>query len=194
VDSLKTRHTKPQLARTGGAYTRTAQALHWLMALIWLASWGIGMVAAHVPALNPQHGLTALHKAVATSLLFLIVIRVAWRLTHPAPAMPASMSMPMQRAAHLGHFVLYAVALIALPLSGWYWSSVSGRAVQFLGLLPLPPLAAPDAARQDLAGSVHVLTAWCCGALVAGHVLAALKHRFIDKDSVMAAMMPGSKG
>ncbi|WP_420994660.1 cytochrome b [Cupriavidus sp. 30B13] len=175
-------------------YTRTAQALHWLMALIWLASWGAGMVAAHVPALNPHHGLTAVHKAVASTLLALVVIRVAWRLAHPAPALPPSMSVFMQRAAHLGHLVLYALALIALPLSGWYWSSVAGRAVQLAGLFTLPPLAAPDEAMRDLAANVHVLTAWFCGALVGGHIVVALKHRFIDRDSVMASMLPGPRG
>lgn len=76
------------MARPGN-YTATAKWLHWGMALIWIAAWFIGILATRWrDELNPGHGLTILHKAIASTLLFLIVIRVAWRLTHPTPRCP----------------------------------------------------------------------------------------------------------
>nr|WP_315415733.1 cytochrome b/b6 domain-containing protein [uncultured Pseudomonas sp.] len=141
--------------------------------------------------LNPQHQLTFVHKAMASVLLLLIVLRIGWRLTHAAPAMPATMSPLMQRGAFVGHLLLYGVALVGLPMSGWYWSSVADKPILLAGLLLLPPLVEPDQSLYDLAKAIHTYTAWLCGVLVGGHALVALKHHFIDKDNVLAGMLPG---
>lgn len=173
------------------SYTTTAKWLHWGVALIWILSWVIGFVGVHWrDALNADHGLTILHKSMASSLLLLVVVRIAWRLTHPAPPMPSSMSPLMQKGAVLGHLLLYLLALVALPLSGWYWSSVAGKPILLLGLWQLPPLVAADEGLYDLAKLVHTWSAWFCGALVGGHLLMALKHHFIDRDDILLGMLP----
>lgn len=161
------------------------------MAIIWIASWCIGFLATHWrDELNPEHDLTFWHKALGSSLLFLILLRLAWRLTHPAPVLPPSMSPLMQRGAVTGHVMLYAVALIALPLSGWFWSSVADKPIMVLGLFQLPALVGPAPDLYDLAKSIHTYTSWFCGLLVVGHVLIALKHHFVDKDNVLNDMLP----
>lgn len=170
-------------------YTTTAKYLHWGMAAIWIVSWCIGMTAVYLrEELNPEHGLTILHKAIASTILFLVVLRVLWRLTHPAPHLPSSMSPAMRKAAHYGHIALYVVALVLLPLSGWFWSSVADKPIMVLYLFELPPLTAPDPSLYDLAGWMHAITGWFCGALVAGHILVAIKHRFVDRDGILERM------
>jgi len=185
----------PVVARPrSDSYTSTAKWFHWGMAAIWIASWCVGILATHWrDEFNADHGLTILHKAMASTLLFLIVLRVAWRLVHPAPDLPGSMSPLMQRGAVVGHVLLYAVALIALPLSGWYWSSVADKPILVLGLWQLPSLVAPDAGLYDLAKAIHTYTSWFCGALVGGHLLIALKHHLVDKDGVLTGMLPARK-
>jgi cytochrome b561 len=161
------------------------------MAAIWIFSWCAGMIAVHLrEELNPHHAITAVHKASAATILFLVVVRIAWRLAHPAPPLPTSMSPLIQRVAHAGHLALYAVALVALPVSGWMWSSVADKPIFVLGLFFLPPLVAPHPEFYDLAKWVHTLTAWTTGALVGGHIIVALKHHFIDRDGVMQTMLP----
>ncbi|CAM2823969.1 cytochrome b561 [Pseudomonas gessardii] len=174
------------------SYTATAKWLHWGMALIWIAAWLVGLVAVHWrDEFNPQHQLTFLHKAMASTLIFLIVLRIAWRLTHAAPAMPDTMTPLVKRAAFIGHLLLYIVALVGLPISGWYWSSVADKPILVAGLFLLPPLVEPDKSLYDLAKAIHTYSAWLCGALVGGHMVVALKHHFIDKDKVLAGMLPG---
>lgn len=176
------------------SYTATAKALHWLMAAIWITAWILGFCAVYLrETLNPHHGLTLTHKALASTLLFLIVLRVAWRLTHPAPALPDTMSPAMKRVAGLGHLALYALALLALPVSGWLWSSVAGKPILVLGLFTLPPLTAPAKEWYDQAKLLHVTLAWGMGAMVLGHVLVALKHHFIDRDGILRGMLPRSR-
>ena len=171
-------------------YDPFAKLLHWAVASLWIAVWVIGILAVYWrDALNPDHGLSIAHKAMASAMLALIAIRVVWRMTHPAP--PAiTQSRFMQRAAHAGHLAIYALALIALPLSGWVWSSVADKPIMVVWLVKLPPIVAPAPAYYDLAKLVHVSIAWTAGILIAGHVLMALKHHVIDRDDTLRGMLP----
>ncbi|MFK0344240.1 cytochrome b [Pseudomonas asiatica] len=175
----------------GTSYTPVAKGFHWVSGLIWIAAWWVGLVAVHWrDELNQEHSLTFLHKALASILIFLVMLRVAWRLTHTAPRLPNTMSPAMQYLALVGHVLLYVVALIALPLSGWYWSSVADKTIMVAGVFKLPSLVQPDESCYGVAKMVHTYIAWLCGLLIFGHIGAALKHHFLDKDSVLKDMLP----
>lgn len=172
-------------------YTPVAQLLHWSMATIWLVAWTLGFLAVHWrDFLNPEFGLTFLHKSLASSLLLLVVVRVAWRLAHPPPALPATVGPLARKLARYGHLTIYGLALIGLPISGWLWSSVAGKAVLVFGVLPLPAPLAENPQLYPLMKDVHQYLAWLCGALIAGHAAMALKHHFIDRDGVLRSMLP----
>lgn len=176
------------------AYNPISKLQHWLMALIWISAWVIGFIGVHFrDELNTHHQLTFLHKAIASTVIFLTALRIVWRLIHPTPALPDTMSPLMQRAAHLGHYALYAVALIALPLSGWMWSSVADKPIMMLGFIHLPMLVAPAPEYYDTAKLIHQCLAWSFGVVVLGHIGAALKHHFVDQDGVLQSMLPGQK-
>ena len=55
---------------------------------------------------------------------------------------------------------------------------------------PLPDLLAKDKALGDLLQTVHLTLNFVLIAVLLGHVGAALKHHFIDKDDVMTRMLP----
>lgn len=175
-------------------YSAPAKWLHWLMAAIWIFAWLVGVAAVYLRDwVNEDHSLTILHKAFASTLVLLIVLRLIWRFIKQPPALPSSMSPFMQKGAKLGHILLYAVALFGLPLSGWYWSSVADHPVAVLYLFELPPIAPANEALYDMAKYVHRGFAWFSAALVGGHALVALKHHFIDKDGVLLSMLPRRK-
>lgn len=173
------------------SYNKPARVLHWLTAAIWLAVWSAGMLAVYARDwINPEHGLTIAHKALAITLVVLVPLRIVWRLLHGSPGLPDSISPAMQQAAKLGHLAIYVVALVALPLSGWLWSSVADKPVMFLWLFQMPPLVAPAPDLYDAAKWLHVGLAWFCGAMIAGHILMALKHKWLDHDGVFESMWP----
>lgn len=182
---------KPKSEAKTVHYTFIAKGLHWLMAGIWIVAWCVAVLAVYWrDELNPEHGLTVLHKALASSLLFLVVGRLVWRFINKPPALPDSMSPTMQKGAKLGHALLYLMALIGLPISGWYWSSVAGHPIVVLYLFELPPLVGANEDLYEIAKNIHFVLAWFSGALVGGHALVALKHHFIDKDTVLLSMLP----
>ena len=79
--------------------------------------------------------------------------------------------------------------LLVQPITGWLYSNASGRPIVYLGLIPLPNLVAKD---KVLAGDLKEFheTGAVVLAIAAGlHLLAALKHHFIDHDDTLRRML-----
>lgn len=169
-------------------YSPALRALHWLMALVVVAAWVLGMRSGAFE--GPARGAAiGLHIAVASSILVLLPLRVLLRLTGTVPELPVAMSTATRLAAHAAHVGLY-VLLLALPLSGWLTVNSAGRPVSLMGVVPLPMLMSKDQALHERIETLHVACAWMLAALVVLHGLAALKHHFVDRDDVLARMVP----
>ena len=172
-------------------YTRTAITLHWLVALLILATLPLGLAMTEL-ALSPlKLKLYAWHKWIGVTVFGLAVLRLAWRLAYPAPP-PAHMPAWQRRAAAVLHGLLYVLILV-VPLSGWLMSSAKGFQTVYLGLLPIPDLLAKDEALGEVLQGVHAWLNYTLVALLVLHVAAALKHHLIDRDDVLARMLPGLK-
>jgi cytochrome b561 len=168
-------------------YTRTAVALHWLIAGLILAAVFMGWTMTEM-AVSPARLKTYnYHKWVGVTILALAVVRLVWRV---APRAPPMEKMPrwQQLAAHAGHGLLYLLMLV-VPVSGWIYSNATGYRVVYLGKLPLPNLVARDKALADAWHEVHEVLATVLVVLVAFHVLAALQHHFLHKDNTLRRML-----
>jgi cytochrome b561 len=94
------------------------------------------------------------------------------------------------RASLASHAALYAL-MLAIPLSGWVYSSSTGVSVVYLGLVPLPDLVPKDREVAKTLLLVHRSLNYLLAAIVTIHVAAALKHQFVDRDGVLDRMLPG---
>jgi cytochrome b561 len=175
------------------SYTRTAIALHWLMALFIFVTFPLG-VYMHELALTPlKLKLISYHKWLGVTILLLAVVRLAWRMTHRPPPLPDSIPLWQQRAASGLHLLLYALLLI-IPVSGWLMSSAKGIPVVYLGLFQLPDLLDKDKALGELLAGIHQMLNFGLLLLVGMHIAAALKHHFIEHDATLRRMLPFLKG
>ena len=181
-----------QVSPAPARYTATAQILHWLLALLLFGLIGLGFYMRDLPLSPEKLQLYSWHKWAGVSAFLLAAIRLGWRLTHQPPALPASMSPAQRLAAHVGHLGLY-VLMLAIPLSGWLMSSAKGFQTVWFGVLPLPDLVAKDKALGDLLATLHLGLNLALLALLAGHIGAALKHHFIDRDDILTRMLPGRR-
>jgi len=170
-------------------YTRTAIFLHWLVALGLLGTFALGFYMHDLPLSPNKLKLYSWHKWAGISVLALAVVRLAWRISHPAPALPSSMSARSQLAAHVGHWLLYFL-MLAIPFSGWLMSSAQGFQVVWFGVLPLPDLVSKNAELGLWLKDVHVVLNYTLLITLAGHIGAALQHHFIKKDTVLTRMLP----
>src|SRR5690348_75561 len=78
----------------------------------------------------------ALHKSIGMSILGLVLLRIAWRLSERRPLDPVGMP-PWQRHAARGvHLALYLL-ILAIPLSGWWFNSASNAPLVWFGWLKI---------------------------------------------------------
>lgn len=170
-------------------YGTTAIALHWLIFTLIACGFALGLYMVDLP-LSPQKlKYFSWHKWIGVTVFVLAVARLAWRLTHPAPALPATMPMWQQHAAAANLVLLY-VLILAIPLIGWLYSSATGVPTVYLRLVQLPDLLAKDEALAELLRFVHVILNYTMLLLVIIHAAAALKHHFVDRDDVLLRMLP----
>jgi cytochrome b561 len=170
-------------------YTRTAKLLHWLMAALIVGLIGLGLYMEGLPFSPDKLKFYAWHKWAGVTAFALVLGRLAWRTLHRPPPLPAGMTPHQRLAAHAGHVLLY-VMMIAIPVSGWLMSSAKGVPTVWFGVVPLPDLVAKSEALGEFLQTTHKYLNWLLIAVLAGHIGAALKHHFIDRDDVLVRMLP----
>ncbi len=107
-----------------------------------------------------------IHVYIGLAVLALAVVRLALRIIHGAPPLPAGQPRIQTAIAHLAHAILY-VAIFAMPISGavaWY--------------LDVP-----------LAGEVHELAKPVIIVTVVVHAAGALLQHFVKKTDVLTRML-----
>jgi len=167
-------------------------SLHWLIAvlMVFLLVFGEDLI-------EQEHGVQmgpALHVSIGVTILFLTILRLLWRLANPPPAYPAGMVWWEKLAAKITHLLFY-VLLIVIPISGWlaipeFLEDEHMRGdLTIFGQFPLPVAPNIDLSMDD----VHELASNFTIALLLMHVLAALKHHFINRDDVLLRILPRRK-
>ena len=179
-------------------YSHVAMLLHWAIAALILANLFLGWRMSFLKGLA-QFDMFQLHKSVGITVLLLSVARLVWRLTHPAPALPATMARWERFGAHATHWFFYLM-MIGMPLTGWAMVSVSPWNIPTLlwHSIPWPHIGflhdlapARKAGVEAASGSIHLYLAFGGAGLIALNVAAALKHQFITRDNVLGRMVPG---
>ena len=178
-------------ARPG--YTRTAVALHWLIALLIICGFALGWVITDIPGFSPTKlKYFSWHKWMGVTVFALAIVRVLWRATHVPPRLPAEIPTVQRIGAHAVHAMLY-VLMLAIPVTGYLYSSASNIPVVYLGLVSLPRLIDPDPVLKEIFKTLHVTLNYVLFSLVLLHVLAVFKHQVLDRDGLLARMLPFAK-
>jgi cytochrome b561 len=172
---------------TADRYTRTALSLHWLIAALIACALTLGAIMTDLPVSPERLRLFNYHKWIGITVLGLVFLRAAWRLSHRPPAL---LPMPpwQARIANWTHILLY-VLMFAVPLVGWMMSSAKGYPVVYLKLWRLPDLVHKNKALGEFLETLHAVLAWSLAGLVGLHLAGALKHHFIDRDDTLRRML-----
>jgi cytochrome b561 len=173
-------------------YTSVAIALHWIIAAVIAANFSLGLYMAQLEASPVKLRLYSYHKSIGVTIFLLVVFRLVWRLTHRVPAPPPQMPKWQRAAASVSHILLYLLTL-AVPLSGWLFSSASGFKVMYFTKVPLPDLVARNKALAAQLQVAHEGLNYLMAALVLLHIAAALRHHWVDRDDVLTRMLPVAK-
>ncbi len=185
-----------EIMTTTSQYSRVAIWLHWLIALLIMTQLLSGKIMQAMGPSSLKFEVYQYHKSFGIMILLLSILRLIWRLTHKAPALPDTMKSWEKRLARLSHKVFYAL-MIGIPLSGWAMVSAStfGIKTRLFKLITWPHIPGVPQS-ESLEGQLkqaHEILAVLIVLLLALHIGAALKHHFKDKDDVLTRMIPRLK-
>ncbi|MGA7804027.1 cytochrome b [Bradyrhizobium sp.] len=170
-------------------YGTTAKVFHWLIVALLVVQYLIGWLMPDLHRNMKPGAPMTFHISFGITILVLITLRLAWRLTHPVA--PESSLAPWQRlSSEAVHWLLYALVL-ATTVSGWLFASYRGWGVSFFYLFPMPMLASDNAAAGKAIDGLHQVFEWTLLVVIGLHVASAFAHLFIYRDRIMQRMLPG---
>jgi cytochrome b561 len=167
-----------------------ARVIHWLMSIMILTMLFVG--AGMVTSVEAKHAwLLSIHRPLGITIFILALIRLAFRLTHKVPPLPADMPEWQKLAAHGSHWMLYGL-MIAMPLIGWGMLSAGNFPVTLWSGFQLPPILPAGPALYAWLREAHRYLAWLFFLTFLAHMGAALMHGLIRRDGVLESMTGGS--
>lgn len=165
-------------------YHKSIITLHWLIAVIVFILIALGLNMVDIERGTPERAFYYnLHKSFGVTLLFLMMTRIYLRVRFKSPPLPSSISLIQKTLARTSHFILY-LSLVLMPLSGLIASQFTKYGVKYFGLFKIPPLFTENKFYYDLFQNLHKAFAIVIMIMVSIHILAAIKHIFVDKDDI----------
>ncbi len=170
-----------------------AKLLHWIGAamILFLYLHGLIVVDSKGAVEMADRTQVLVHAATGATLGLLMLGRYLWRLANKIPLLPANTPNWEVKIAGIAHVGLYVATFIAI-VAGWLLAGSFNPAVpvRLFGLVPIPTLAIfQNDGAQAVLKDVHEFAAHFLMLVVVMHVIAALRHHFIQRDSVLKRML-----
>jgi len=182
-----------EIFSSSGRYGAIARGLHWVTVLLVVVAWLLGVGGDALPGKSAQAVGLFVHMSAGLLVVFLTVLRLAWRGIDAAAGDQVADSararglLLASRATHLG---LYAL-LIVVPLVGIGVQFARGNALPIFGLFQV---ASPWPADRVFARNVKEVHEWLANTLMVVavlHAAAALLHHWVLGDRTLHRMLPG---
>jgi cytochrome b561 len=172
-------------------YPVRTRVLHWLSAVLIFSALFVGFVM--VNSVGSYRALVSVHMTLGVTILTIVAVRIANRLTHRAPTLPDTVGRFEHRLVVGSELGLYAL-MLAQPLVGWAMVSASGRPVIVFGAARLPRIAPFDDDLFFVLRQTHSVLAYVLVAVIAAHVSAVLLHTLTLRDHMLSRMTFAKRG
>lgn len=146
----------PRLSIDVERYPATSRILHWLIAVLVLLTWPLGMVIKFVKN-EVSLDFYMIHESLGFLVLWLMLLRVGNRLL---TSVPEEDGPRLERVAAASVHGLFYLFLIIMPLSGFLATNAHGFPFSWFGVLPI---WSPIGKAPDIAGAlsgIHLASAW----------------------------------
>ncbi|MGE0373539.1 MAG: cytochrome b [Gammaproteobacteria bacterium] len=165
------------------SYGLVSKLLHWLIAVPVLGLIPLGWYLGGLSEESVLYWrLLELHETLGIGVFTLALARIGWRGISPNPDLPSILPAWERVAARLVH-LFFILALVFIPVLGFMFVASDGEPVELYLSVEIPPVGQWGKGTRELLFDLHGYLAYICAVLVAVHVLAALKHHFIDRRS-----------
>jgi cytochrome b561 len=178
-------------AEPRGTYGVTAKFFHWLIFLLLAAQYAVGSIMPHIGRKTLDEGWVAWHLSIGAAILFVIALRLIWRLIRPVPLL-TNLPPLEQKLARFTHLMLYLL-VFAMTVLGWAAANARGWDVKLFGLVTLPALAPNGSHWGHQAGDIHNILVYVLLGFILLHVAGALYHYVVLRDRLMQRMLPATR-
>lgn len=180
------------MQETTSVLSKMTIGLHWLIAALMMGLLATGYYMAS----NGVYALYGWHKSFGVLLFAVALWRIIWRIKKGWPVSLTKTSKVELIAAKVVHWLLLSSTLL-YPISGFMMSGAGGHGIPFFNWYLLPKLAKSDPLRDsqllsstaELGSMLHGILMWVLIAIIALHIVGALKHHFIYKDRTITRML-----
>ncbi len=170
-------------------YGSLSIAMHWSMLALLVAVYAAILLHEEFPRGSAMRSnFTSWHFMLGLSVLALVILRLAIRLSGPFPRISPPAPPWQLRLSAVMHFALY-LFLFVMPALGWLTLSAAGKPIPFFGL-ELPAIWPQDKEFSRTLRGLHETIAEIGYYLVGAHALAALFHHYIVRDNTLLRMLP----
>ena len=153
---------------------------HWLMALIIIATFILGLNLKH--NFQYYYEVLALHNSLGITIFLLAILRVTWRFFNIKPTQLPNKVIFMKLAT-LTHIFFYII-FFTLPITGYILTNLQGDIVLFYGY-SLPELLEQNRGLKNYVHTIHDYVGNILLILFSLHVLGALYHHLIKRDNTL---------
>lgn len=184
------------ISNTSIRYGSVTKFFHWLTALLILTLVILGFYANDLPhetqaQLTDKAWYFSSHKTLGVTVFFVAVLRIIWGISQRKPGLLNADHKLESWLAETVHWVLYG-SLVIVPMAGWIsHAAASGFAPIWWPFGQTLPFIPKDTQLEDIFGTLHEVSGKVLIGAVSLHIIGALKHHFVDRDSTLRRMLPG---
>ena len=176
-------------SNTSVHYGLVSVLFHWLTLALIIPLYLIGDMIEDLDYYDPWYQQAPWwHKSLGICLFFLILLRVAYRLSAQRVRPLPTHSAIERVGAHAVHILLYLV-IITICCSGYMVSTSKGAGVEVFSIIEIPAIMTLEEEYASLFAKIHEISINILIVLLSFHVLGALKHHFYDKDSTLKRIL-----
>ena len=177
------------ITNTRSGYGLVAIILHWLMALLIVGLFVLGVYMVELDYYDKWYNSAPWwHKAFGMVVFLLLVLRLGWVLFNIHPT-PLSSYQRWEIIAARATHILFYVLLVVICVSGYFITTAKGAPIDIFGWFNIPALIKLDSDTAKAVGEVHEIAAYIMAVLFVLHVIATFKHLILDKDVTLIRML-----
>jgi len=169
-------------------YDNVTILLHWATAVLVIEQWLGAQIIDWFPRGALRIDARSVHITLGVLLALILLGRMLWRCSRGRrlPAADSGFLGLVAKATHLGLYgLLAAMVLGGLALT---WT----RGDSLFNLIAIPAYDPADRELADQVQDIHAAIGWIILALAGIHAAAALVHRYLWRDGILARMLPRS--
>lgn len=168
-------------------YSPTMRVLHWIIAILIIGLLIVGFIMADMGNSPLKFEIYGVHKSLGMTVLGFVILRWLVRVSADVPLLPEKFRWYDRALAKLTYTFMY-VAMLAMPISGYFMSVWGGHPVSLFGYA-LPEIFEKNEGLGNLAWEAHGIIAWIWVGLITLHLVGYLKHLIFDRENLLKRMV-----